>query len=217
MARTNYLTETKALEQFRISLENAEKQPEIAAIMAEFGYPAEILAEGKVLLTKTRKAYDTNKQEADETTKAYKDYAQAKQEMDKTYILDRKKAKVIFRKDPVVLHQLALVGRIPKAHINWIEVTRKFYSELSKNPHLQEKVARLKITPEGIAHSLEMISTIEATRTEYMKEQGESQLSRQQKDEAFAIIETWMSEFYAIAKIALDDKVKLMKALGKIV
>jgi hypothetical protein len=48
-----------------------------------------------------------------------------------------------------------------------------------------------------------------------MKELGESQLSRQQKDEALATIEIWMREFYAVAKIALDDKVKLLKALGK--
>ena len=30
---------------------------------------------------------------------------------------------------------------------------------------------------------------------------------------ALAAIELWMREFYAVAKIALDDKVKLMKAL----
>ena len=31
--------------------------------------------------------------------------------------------------------------------------------------------------------------------------------------EAFAAIELWMRDFYAVAKIALDDKVELMKAL----
>jgi hypothetical protein len=30
---------------------------------------------------------------------------------------------------------------------------------------------------------------------------------------ALAAIELWMREFYAVTKIALDDKVKLMKAL----
>ncbi len=31
--------------------------------------------------------------------------------------------------------------------------------------------------------------------------------------QALAAIELWMYDFYAVAKIALDDKVKLMKAL----
>jgi hypothetical protein len=46
-----------------------------------------------------------------------------------------------------------------------------------------------------------------------MKELGESQLARKTKDEALATIELWMRDFYAVAKIALDDKVELMKAL----
>jgi hypothetical protein len=77
------------------------------------------------------------------------------------------------------------------------------------------KVKKLKITPEGITQSLELLAQVNASRAEFMKELGESQLSRQQKDQALANIEIWMREFYAVAKIALDYKVKLLKALGK--
>ncbi len=43
MAKKKYLTETEMLEQFRNSFENAKKQPEIATIMAEFGYGSEVV------------------------------------------------------------------------------------------------------------------------------------------------------------------------------
>ena len=81
------------------------------------------------------------------------------------------------------------------------------------NPELQAKVARLKLTQEGITKALELIEQVNLLRSEFLKELGESQLSRKNKDEALAAIELWMRDFYAVAKIALDDKVKLMKAL----
>ena len=81
------------------------------------------------------------------------------------------------------------------------------------NSELQAKVAKLKITTDGLNHALELIDQVNILRSEFLKELGESQLSRKTKDDSLAAIELWMRDFYAVAKIALDDKVKLMKAL----
>ena len=213
MAKKKYLTETEMLEQFRNSLENAKKQPENSTILADFGYESEVIAEGELLLKTARTAYDANQKEGDETSKAYKDYAKVKEKLEKIYLLDRKKAKVIFSNDPYAYDELSLAGVVPNAHINFIELTRKFYNGLLNNPELQSKVARLKLTQEGITKALELIEQVNLLRSEFLKELGESQLSRKTKDEALAAIELWMRDFYAVAKIALDDKVKLMKAL----
>lgn len=214
MAKKKYhLTETEMLEQFRVSFENAKKQTEIATILDEFGYSAEVIAEGEALLVTARTAYDTNQKEGDETSRAYKNYAKVKEQLEKIYVLDRKKAKVIFTNDPNAYQELGLNGEVPRSHINWLEAVRKFYTGLSESPEMQAKVKKLKITPEGITQSLELLAQVNGSRAEFMKELGESQLSRQQKDQALATIELWMREFYAVAKIALDDKVKLLKAL----
>jgi hypothetical protein len=213
MAKKKYLTETEMLEQFRNSFENAKKQTEIATIMAEFGYTPEVIAEGELLLKTARSAYDANQKEGDETSKAYKDYAKVKENLEKIYLLDRKKAKVIFKNDPYAYDELELSGIVPNAHINFIELTRKFYNGLLNNPDLQAKVAKLKITPDGLNHALELLDQVNILRSEFLKELGESQLSRKTKDDSLAAIELWMRDFYAVAKIALDDKVKLMKAL----
>ncbi len=37
------------------------------------------------------------------------------------------------------------------------------------------------------------------------------------KDAAFAQIDDWMSEFFSVARIALEDEPQLLEALGKIV
>jgi hypothetical protein len=52
---------------------------------------------------------------------------------------------------------------------------------------------------------------------DYLREKGESQDSTKAKDAAFAKLDDWMSEFYAVAKIALEDNPQLLESLGKFV
>jgi hypothetical protein len=209
----SFLTEAELLETFRISLENVRNQSDIAGIMAEFGYPSEIINEGESLFNNARKAYDHNKQEGDETSKSYLDFLDVKHELAKRYSNDRKIAKVVFRNDSAIKMQLALNGEIPAAYLNWLEFVRKLYQELVQNTELQAKVAPLKLTKEKIVEATNLISLVESSRADYIRELGESQQSKVQKDHAFAQLETWMREFYAVAKIALEDKEGLLKAI----
>ncbi len=95
-----------------------EKQPAIATTMAEFGYTAEVITQGKALLTETREAYNANKTEDDETSAAYNNFSMLKENLANTYALHRKKAKVIFRNNSLTMDQLAVSGQpaqsIPK-------------------------------------------------------------------------------------------------------
>ena len=210
-------TEAEALEQYRVSFENVEKQPEIATIMAEFGYDETLLTEGKTLLTKTRAAFDFNKKEDDETSEAYKNFTTLKENLATTYTLHRKKAKVIFRKESTTLNKLSLSGSLPTAYIKWLETVKKFYAVASADSDIQSKLVRLKITTEELNGTIEQISNLELARAEYLREKGESQDATKQKDKAFGEIDDWMSEFYAVAKIALEDNPQLLESLGKFV
>ena len=207
-------TEAEALEQYRVSFENVEKQPEIATIMAEFGYDETLLTEGKTLLTKTRQAFDFNKKEDDETTEAYKNFTELKENLAKTYTLHRKKGKVIFRKEPTTLNKLALTGSLPTAYIKCLETVKKFYTVAAADSDIQSKLVRLKITTEEINGTIQLITNLELARAEYLREKGESQDSTKSKDKAFGEIDDWMSEFYAVAKIALEDNPQLLESLG---
>ena len=210
-------TEAEALEQYRVSFENVEKQPEIATIMAEFGYDETLLTEGKTLLTKTRAAIDFNKKEDDETSEAYKNFTTLKENLATTYTLHRKKAKVIFRKESTTLNKLSLSGSLPTAYIKWLETVKKFYTVASSDSEIQSKLVRLKITTEELNGTIEQISNLELARAEYLREKGESQDATKLKDKAFGEIDDWMSEFYAVAKIALEDNLQLLESLGKFV
>ena len=217
MATKRTLSEAETLEQYRVSFENVEKQKEIATIMAEFGYDKTLLTEGKTLLTKTRKAFDFNKKEDDETTEAYKNFTELKENLAKTYSLHRKKGKVIFRKEPTTLSKLVLTGSLPTAYLKWLETVKKFYTVASTDTDIQSKLVRLKITNDEINKTIQLITDLELARAEYLREKGESQDSTKSKDKVFGEIDDWMSEFYAVAKIALEDNPQLLESLGKFI
>ena len=217
MASNLKSTEAGTLELYRVALENVQEQPEIATVMAELGYDSALMTEGKQLLEQTRNIFDFNKTEDDETSVAYADFSNRKKDLETIYSLHRKKAKVVFRKDPVTLKQLALDGSLQKSYVKWIETVKKFYSVATTNTEIQGKLARLKVTPEDITATNTKVTELEKARAEYLREKGESQDATKAKDAAFAKIDDWMSEFYAVAKIGLEEKPQLLEALGKIV
>jgi hypothetical protein len=217
MATKRTLTEAETLEQYRVSLDNVENQSEIATIMTEFGYDTAMIGQGKALLAETRQSYDANKTEDDETSAAYNSFSNLKEDLDKTYSLHRKKAKVVFRNDSLTMDKLAVSGSVPKAYVKWLETAKKFYSVASADTEIQSRLARLQISTEDLTAGGTLITNLEAARAEYLREKGESQDSTKIKDAAFVKIDDWMSEFYAVAKIALEDNPQLLESLGKLV
>lgn len=211
------ISEAKTLEQYRVTFENTESQPKIASTMAEYGYDSTKVAEGKALYDTTRLAFDSNKTETDQEAAAYAVFASKEDQLDKIYSEHRRKAKVVFRKDSVTADKLEISGSVPLAYIKWLESVRKFYTISVSNTDIQNNLSRLKITPDGLNTAQALIPEVEAARAAYLKEKGESQDATALKDSAFARLDDWMSEFYAVAKIAMEDNPQLLEALGKLV
>ncbi len=217
MSQRQSRAESAILERYRVALENVTAQSEIATIMAEFGYDAALIEEGKQLFTQTREAFDNNQREDDETSQAYSLFIKNRTALAGTYSLHRKKAKVVFRKDLEIMKRLNLDTAIPEAYVKWLETVKKFYSEMLADTTLQDKIVRLKVTADDLNAANNLVSVLETARSEYLKEKGESQDATKTKDTAFSRLDDWMSEFYAVARIALEDNIQLLEALGVIV
>ncbi len=206
-------SEVAVLEQYQIAIQNVKNQPIISQEMAELGYDASKIKQGQMLLEETREAYDFNKQENNETVQASAIFKREKEELEVLYKKHRKKAKVVLRKTPEVLKKLGINGSIPAAYINKIETIRTFYKDMDAD--ILQKLAVLKIDQEDITAGNLQLQKVETARAEYLKEVGESQDATKQKDTAFAKMDDWMRDFYAVADIALEDQPQLMEALGR--
>ena len=210
-------SQAAVLEKYRVAFENVEANPEISAAMTEYGYDSTIIAEGKGKLIAAQTAYDHDKQEDIETGLAKNDFDVKWSGLKTLFAMHRKKAKIIFRKEPEILIRLRLVGSLSKTYLPWMEAAKQFYSVLTTDTALQERVAKLKITAEELTQASTDLAELEKSRAEYVREVGESEDSTKQKLSAIDDIKEWMIDFYAIAEIALEDHPQLLESLGRFV
>lgn len=216
LIKTN-LTEVGTLETYQIVLQNAENIPEIAETITEMGYDGESILEGKKILAEALNAYNKNRMNVNSTSAAYSIFSGNMKLLEGIYRVHRKKAKIVFKKDIMISQKLAIVGAIPLSYVKKLETIKKFYRVVSSEEEIQSELSRLKIIPEDISYAQTLIQELEASRISYLKEKGESQDATIIKDAAFAKMKNWMSEFYAVAKIALKDKPQILESLLTIV
>jgi hypothetical protein len=208
-------SEAGLIEQFDIALENVEKQSVIATEMGELGYDTIKIAEGKVLLVVTQAAYKTNKKEDDEMSASHKAYKSKKDQLEESFKWHRKRALVALEEEPETIARLAISGAYPRSYILWYDTVNKFYDETTEDAEVQGKLAQLKVSLEGLTAARDSIKGVKEARAAYLKEKGESEDATEVKDAAIRNLEVWMSRFYRIAKIALEEKPQLLEALGK--
>lgn len=217
MALKNPRSQTEILEVSRIALQNVETNPLIKPLMEAMGYNTAKIDEGKALVTNAKNLFVENQQIEDKKLKAYKNFEDKRLAIDTNYAKDRKKAKVIFKEDALVLRELGLVGPVPKSYVKWLEKISLFYNTLNAQPDLLSKLAVLQITAAYVTEQLTAINELENLRAAYIQSKGTAQNATKIKNKAFVSLEKWMSDFYAVARIALDEEPQLLESLGKLV
>lgn len=211
------ISETQLIQNYGVLFKNAKFESVLAGELAEYGYNAATIEQGEALYNTLLQMYNTNKAESAEETSAYAVFSQTLETTQAVYKTDRKKAKIVFKNQPDVLKNLQLKGLAPIRNAALIDTMRLFYETLSTNPDLLTPLNRLKITADHVASQLAKVSETQQAYATYIKEKGESQQATQDKNKAFDAVSKWVSEFYSVAKIALEDQPQLLESVAKLV
>jgi hypothetical protein len=217
MALKNSNSQTEILEISRIALQNVETNPIIKPLMEALGYNTAKIDAGKALLNEAKTQFNTNKSLEDARANAYKDFEDLKTAIEAKYSKDRKKAKIIYKQDALVLKELGIKGIIPKSYVKWLETVNLFYNLLNTDAAILAKLAPLQVTQEHVTALIADLNTLEDLRAAYIQAKGNAQNATKTKNKAFKDLEKWMSDFYAVARLALEDEPQLLESLGKLV
>lgn len=76
------------------------------------------------------------------------------------------------------------------------------------------KLAEEGITPAKLTAGKALVDSVEALSVAQAKERGEAQDATQARDTALDELDEWMSDFLAIAHVALEDQPQLLEKLG---
>ena len=208
-------TEAQILQRYGVLFENVKKDTVLAAELAEYGYDAAAIAQGEALYNTLIEKYDANKTETAQETTAYAVFSNAFETTLNTYKTDRKKAKIVFKNQPDVLKNLQLNKSLIERNATMIDAMRLFYEMLQNNAEWVNALQRLKITTDHVNQQLANVTNVQTVYATYVQEKGESQQATQDKNKAFDEVNKWVSEFYSVAKIALEDQPQLLESIAK--
>lgn len=197
--------------------ENLAKDLDLKTELAEYGYDDAKISEGKVLYDKARQTFDANTKETREETTASLAFQEIYQQTLENYATDRKKARIIYEDNEEASRSLHLKGRTAQVTAKALEEIRAFYQALDTTESLLTPLAQLKITSERVKSQLKNLEETDKKYADYLKEKGESQQATKDKNNAFEALDKWVSKFFKIAKIALEDRPQLLESLGKLV
>jgi hypothetical protein len=217
MSTKSKKSELERLEVYRLALTNVNSHPEIARQMTEIGYNAEVLDKGRKLYEKSLDAYHSWKKVWRQKAVAFKAFDNKWHALQEMYITHRNKAKVVFRKDEQSSAKLRLVNGLARRYIRLIDEIQHFYTEIAADELMKENLAKLNISADEINEAMSLLNEVLDFRASYVKLIGSAQNATQKKKRAYRACDDWMSDFFAVAKIAFKKDRQLLESLGKVV
>ena len=195
------------------ALANAASNAEIAALLAVFGYDAARVAEGQALYDAAQAAQVAQKQEYGEQYAASQAFESAWNTARQAYMQLVKIARVAFSSDPNASTALGIAGRRKPTYPGWLEQVQQFYLAVLANADFQTGLARFGVTLQKLQDGKALVDVVVAAKQAQGTETAEAQAATQTRDAALEALDAWMSDFIAIAKIALEGT-QLSEALG---
>ena len=212
MSFTNQSIDAK-LAASQLALSNAATIPKIGSLLIEFGYDAARIAEGQTLYETALAAQVSQKQEYGEQYEATQTFETAWKAANQAYMQSVKIARVAFKGDPNAAKALGIAGQRKYSYSGWLDQAQQFYLAALDNADFQTELALFGVTLEKLQAGKALIDDVVTAKTAKESETGQAQQATKTRDTALDTLDDWMSDFIAIARIALKGT-QLSEALG---
>ncbi len=212
MPTMNQTIDEKLLEA-QVAITNAA-DPEIAQPLALFGYDADRIAEGQALYETANDLHQKQGREYGDQFAATDTLQKKLEEAKATYMRHVKIARIALKNERGIMQTLDLEGRRKFTLAGFISQARQFYTNALGDNTVIEKMLKFGIASEQLEAGKALVDATEAAKAAREKERGEAQQATVDRDEAMEALAEWLSDFFAIARIALEDKPQLLEKLG---
>ena len=198
----------------QLAIDNSLNNPKVLAALADFGYTRDRLSRGKQLYSTAAAAQLTQTSESGGQISASAVMNAAWSAAKKTYMRFVKVARVACKKDAGIATQLDLTGRRKESLSGWLAQANQFYQNALADKAILNELKSFGITDTKLKAGLDQLKAVETANLLQEKEKGEAQAATQKRDAALDALQDWMSDFIAIAKVALEEDPQLLEGLG---
>ncbi len=212
--RSQYLRPDEQLRNWSIALTNAAADTGLLEELSHFGYDAQRIGEGIALHGKVTELFAQQKKEFGEQLAASAELSVAFEKAHIAYMKSVKIARMAFEDDANATVALQLRGERSRVIAKWSKQAETFYANLLDDPDFLNKMAYFGYTAEKLTDEQGLVRAVKSADAKHKQERGESQEATALRDHALAELESWMSKFYRVCRIAFDGKEQWLEKLG---
>lgn len=195
-------------------IENGRNVEPITTIMAAFGYDATTMDAAKALVDNATALHNKQKQEYGEQFAATDELNLARATANKTYMRHVKLARIILKDNRGAYESLQLSGDRKQSISGWLQQANTFYTNALASESIKMELAKLTMTEEVLTNAQALVADVEDKLNTQLKEKGEAQAATLERDNAFDALQEWVSQYVAVARIALEDQPQYLEVLG---
>ena len=194
----------------QLAINNSLSDPEIQSLVAQFGYPADKLNEGKALYDAALAAVNAEKATAGAQQESTHSLAQAEKSARDAYQGLAKVARAVFTKDKAQLNALGLNRNMPLDTAGFLAAAYALFDNARTLPALADYgYDSPKLQSERLK-----VATYDSTNQQQEAAKGAAQQATRERDAALGALNDWTSQYLKIAKVALSGKKQLLEKLG---
>jgi len=198
----------------KVAIHNALDDADILARLTELGYNENKLQQGNALVEAVDVLHKKQQVEYGDQYEATDDLLNKWEEANRAYMRAVKVARIAFRDNIQAQTGLQISGRRKKTIAGWIDQATVFYHNLKDDQGLMDVMAEFGYTPEKIDADIALVDAVILAHRVQDQTQGTAQDATKSRDAQIDAMDAWMSDYVAIARIALDAHPQQLEKLG---
>ena len=202
------------LESARLALHNALAESELLAALGQFGYDESRLQQGRSLYESALAVWQSQQQKQGRRRAASAAYHQADAAANRVYMRAVKLCRTLYRDDPVTYRSLGLDGPRSTAFARRVAQMRLFYSAALGSPAILSTLTDYGLSQSQLQSDFALVTALESARSQREVESGEALGATRSRQEALSVLDRWMGDFAAIARLALEESPQRLEMLG---
>lgn len=204
----------RLIDQARTATENALHIDNIRTALKGFGYTQTRLQTGRQLYQTLQSAQLAQKAAYGKQIAATAALKTAWDAAREDYMPLVKIARIACKHDPATAAELGLKGDRAKALTPWLAQANQFYSNAIASDTILTSLSTFGITAKKLKAAQQTLQNLEAASLEQAQAKATAQRATKNRNAAVAELRSWLSDFIAIAKIALSTNNQQLETLG---
>ena len=201
---------------YNLAISNSMSSKLLIEPLALYGYDKKKILEGQALYKEVYGLISESKLLRGAQLKATDDLKKLKASVYKQYIIHLKLARIAFKGDKGLDVSLLLSGKREVALSGWLKQARVFYNHALSQPETIAALAKYGVNEEKLNHGKTMLGEVESLSNMQLQAKANFKEGVYNRNLALKTLQNWMSEFIAIARIALDGS-QALEIMGIVV